>query len=68
MKKKAVSHGGARENAGRKPTDGVRKESVSLYLVPDIAQYLKWLGSDKHSLVANFISGLPDFKKFLKSK
>ena len=35
------SHGGRRVGAGRKPKSGVKKEDISLYLLPDTAEFLR---------------------------
>lgn len=60
MKEKVSTHGGQRDGAGR-PATG-RKVSLSLYLDPGVAEFLKSLGSGKAAFVERLVKASKEFK------
>lgn len=63
-----MTRGGYRENSGRKPKDEPDKVTVSLYVAPDVAEYLKGLGPKKNSLVTEFVRQSAEFSAWKKSQ
>lgn len=50
------THGGKRQDAGRKSiTEGVKRETFTLVLPPDIIQYLRSLGRERSHYVERLI-------------
>lgn len=63
-----MARGGFRENAGRKPKDEPDKVTVSLYVAPDVASYLKHLGPKKNSILTEFVRQSEEFSAWKQEK
>lgn len=59
------THGGRREGAGRKPKSGVKKQDLSLYLMPDTVEFLRTQASASET-VDKIVQGSKSYKTWKK--
>lgn len=60
-----VTHGGRRVGAGRKPKSGVKKQDISLYLLPDTVEFLRSQASASET-VDKIVQGSKSYKTWRK--
>ena len=61
------THGGQRVGAGRKPKSGVKKQDISLYLLPDTVDFLRSQASASET-VDKIVQGSKSYKTWRKER
>lgn len=61
------THGGQRVGAGRKPKSGVKKQDISLYLMPETVEFLRSQASASET-VDKIVQGSKAYKTWRKER